>query len=209
MELNSTLRIAHYAKPAVLDIGCAYGPFLSAANDKGWQVFGTDIAEDAVSYVQNTLLFPAVCAPFPEFDSAVSFGINQFDAVTMWYVIEHFSDLAPVLKKVSSLLKKGGIFAFSTPSGQGVSAKLNRQHFFEESPADHYTIWEPSRAGKILQQFGFQIVKTVSTGHHAERFPQVKAHGWEKTSLPFKMYQTASRLSRMGDTFEVYCRKVK
>ena len=209
MELNSTLRIAHYAKPAVLDIGCAYGPFLSAANDKGWQVFGTDIAEDAVSYVQNTLLFPAVCAPFPEFDSAVSFGINQFDAVTMWYVIEHFSDLAPVLKKVSSLLKKGGIFAFSTPSGQGVSAKLNRQHFFEESPADHYTIWEPSRAGKILQQFGFQIVKTVSTGHHAERFPQVKAHGWEKTSLPFKMYQTASRLCRMGDTFEVYCRKVK
>ena len=172
-------------------------------------MFGTDIAEDAVSYVQNTLLFPAVCAPFPEFDSAVSFGINQFDAVTMWYVIEHFSDLAPVLIKVSSLLKKGGIFAFSTPSGQGVSAKLNRQHFFEESPADHYTIWEPSRAEKILQQFGFQIVKTVSTGHHAERFPQVKAHGWEKTSLPFKMYQTASRLCRMGDTFEVYCRKVK
>ena len=46
MELNSTLRIAHYAKPTVLDIGCAYGPFLSAANDKGWQVFGTDIAEE-------------------------------------------------------------------------------------------------------------------------------------------------------------------
>lgn len=209
MEMNSCLKIAKYAKPAVLDVGCAYGPFLSAANDSGWQVFGTDIAEDAVSYVQNTLLFPAVVSQFPDFDSGVSFGINEFDAVTMWYVIEHFSDLDAVLTKVSSLLKKGGIFAFSTPSAQGVSAKLNRQHFFEESPADHYTLWEPSRTARILQKFGFQIIRTVSTGHHAERFPQVRKHGWKKTSLPFKMYEAASKAYRMGDTFEVYCRKVK
>lgn len=209
MELNSCMRAAARARPAVLDIGCAYGPFLSAANDSGWQVFGTDVAEDAVSYVQSALLFPAAVSQFPDFDPGVSFGINEFDAVTMWYVIEHFSDLAAVLQKVSSILRKGGVFAFSTPSAQGVSAKLSRQHFFDESPSDHYTIWEPSRAGRILQKFGFQLVKTVSTGHHAERFPQVKKHGWKKTSVPFKMYEAVSKAYRMGDTFEVYCRKVK
>ena len=73
--------------PAVLDVGCAFGPFMDAANDAGWQVFGTDISAEAVSYVQEKLHYPATCAAFPAFDAAAEFGINEFDAVTMWYVI--------------------------------------------------------------------------------------------------------------------------
>ncbi|MBQ9631245.1 MAG: methyltransferase domain-containing protein, partial [Treponema sp.] len=134
----------------LLDIGCAYGPFLSAASKKAWQVFGTDISEDAVSYVQSKLLFPASCLSFPNFDSGAEFGIQNFDAVTMWYVIEHFSDLDSVLKKISSLVKVGGVFAFSTPSAEGVSAKYTRQEFFKNSPSDHYTIWEVKSSKNIL-----------------------------------------------------------
>lgn len=209
MDINSCLKIPNFMKPTVLDIGCAYGPFLAAANESGWQVFGTDISKDAIEYVQNTLLFPATCSVFPDFDAGISFGINQFDAITMWYVIEHFIDLSPVLNKISNLLKVGGVFAFSTPSGQGVSAKLNKQSFFDNSPHDHYTIWEPSRVGKILQRFGFKVIKIVSTGHHAERFPAVKSHSWNKTNIMFKGYDSFSKICKLGDTFEVYCRKVK
>jgi spore coat polysaccharide biosynthesis protein SpsF (cytidylyltransferase family)/2-polyprenyl-3-methyl-5-hydroxy-6-metoxy-1,4-benzoquinol methylase len=195
------------SKPTVLDIGCAYGPFLSAAYEKGWQVFGTDISEEAVSYVQQSLLFPAACASFPDFDSAAEFGVQKFDAVTMWYVIEHFQDLNGVLSMVSLLVKDGGLFAFSTPCGEGVSAEYRKESFFAHSPSDHYTVWEPSRTERILKQFGFTVVKTVSTGHHPERFPAVQKNGWGNGSLPFKMYACMSRIKKLGDTFEVYCRK--
>jgi spore coat polysaccharide biosynthesis protein SpsF (cytidylyltransferase family)/SAM-dependent methyltransferase len=195
------------SKPTVLDIGCAYGPFLSAASDDGWQVFGTDISSDAVSYVQSKLLFPAACASFPDFDPAGEFGIQQFDAVTMWYVIEHFRDLSPVLKMVSSLVKEDGVFAFSTPSAEGVSAKMHTESFYAQSPADHYTLWEPSKVDSILRTFGFTVVKILSTGHHPERFPQVEKHGWKKDSPIYKMYEYKSRMLHLGDTFEVYCRK--
>ncbi|MBD5410524.1 MAG: methyltransferase domain-containing protein [Treponema sp.] len=198
-----------YTKPTVLDIGCAYGPFLSAAKESGWQVFGTDISSDAIEYVQNTLLFSAVQSDFPDFDPSISFGINQFDAVTMWYVIEHFFDLSTVLKKVNKILKKDGIFAFSTPSAQGISARANRHAFFENSPADHYSIWEPSKCSKILQRFGFHVLKIVSTGHHAERFPLVKKHDWKKGSALYNFYTVKSRFLQWGDTFEIYLRKVK
>ena len=60
---------------------------------------------------------------------------------------------------------------------------------------------------KILGRYGFKVVKTVSTGHHPERFPQVARHGWKKGSLLYSFYDFASRVFRMGDTFEVYCRK--
>ena len=192
----------------LLDIGCAYGPFLAAAAESKFNTFGTDISDDAILYVQSKLKMPAVCSAFPEIDTAFEFGIAQFDVVTMWYVIEHFKDLGSVLRKVSSLVKKGGVFAFSTPSGEGVSAVSDKDHFFEISPTDHYTIWEPSRADSILRKFGFKVEKIVSTGHHPERFPAIKNSGAKPGSAQWKMTERLSRLKKLGDTVEIYCRKL-
>ncbi len=195
--------------PTILDIGCAMGPFLDAANDAGWQVFGTDVAEDAVDYVQNKLHFPAIKASFPEIDVTKEFGVEAFDAVTMWFVIEHFQDLDKVLRAVSGIVRKGGIFAFSTPSAAGVSAKYNTNTFFRESPADHYSLWEPKRADSILRRYGFKVCRIVPTGIHPERFPCAKKKNLQPSSLKFKALGTISRLCKLGDTFEVYCRKEK
>ncbi len=211
--------------PSVLDVGCAYGPFLSAGAEAGWQVFGTDISASAVEYVQNTLKFPAVCAAFPDFNPVKEFGVGQFEAVTMWYVIEHFRQLGPVLKAVSRILKKGGVFAFSTPSAAGVSARFSPESFFTNSPADHYTLWEPKRAKDILRQFGFKVEKIISTGHHPERFPSIRGQKQKlgesvsststnsqklsQGSLSYSSLYGLSRCFKLGDTFEVYCIKTE
>lgn len=194
--------------PAVLDVGCAFGAFMDAANDAGWQVFGTDISKQAVNYVQEKLHYPASCAKFPAFDPLSEFGISEFDAVTMWYVIEHFKDLDTVLKTVSRLLKTGGVFAFSTPSASGVSARFNTQEFYIKSPSDHYTLWEPAKASSILKRYGFKVIKIVSTGHHPERFPNIAKNKSKPGSINFAFHAAASRFFELGDTFEVYCRKI-
>jgi len=192
-----------------LDIGCAYGPFLSAAADSGLNPFGTDISDDAVSYVQSELHFPASSSKFPEINVEEEFGVQQFDIVTMWYVIEHFKNLDEVLRKVSAITKKGGIFAFSTPSGQGISAVSDADHFYTISPTDHYTVWEPSKANKILKKYGFQVEKIVSTGHHPERFPSVKAKDIKKGSVRWNLIDKLSRVRKLGDTVEIYAKKIK
>lgn len=208
LYLHGKKRHGSSVSPSVLDIGCAMGPFLSAANDSGWQVFGSDISQDAVDYVQKTLNFPAICAPFPEGNFEGELGMEGFDAVTMWYVIEHFQNLDSVLNKVSELVKKNGIFAFSTPSGSGVSAKYNTQKFFEQSPSDHFTIWELNRAKSILARYGFKIERIVSTGIHPERFPKAVEKGWKKNSFRMKMLASYCQMFKLGDTFEIYCRKM-
>ena len=193
----------------MLDIGCALGPFLDAAGDAGWQVYGTDISRDAVEYVRTNLKYPAVCASFPDSDIAAEFGVESFDAVTMWYVIEHFQDLDSVLKAVSKLVKKGGVFAFSTPSASGVSGRYSTQSFFEQSPSDHYSLWEPKRAASILKKYGFKVCRIVPTGIHPERFPSAKKHGWKRGDFQFKVLEKMSLARKLGDTFECYCRKVR
>lgn len=200
--IDSIYRHRHSSvTPTVLDVGCALGPFLDAANDSGWQVFGIDVSQAAVSHVTGNLHYPAICASFPDPGISSQFGIDRFDALTMWYVIEHFQDLDSVLGAVSSLVKKGGVFAFSTPSASGVSARYNKDTFFEQSPADHYTLWEPGRAASILKRYGFVVKKIVSTGIHPERFPA------DKQRFSPKTLALASRLFKLGDTFEIYCRK--
>jgi len=193
---------------SVLDIGCAYGPFLKAASEKGWQVYGTDICDDAVESVKNELGFKACVSAFPEIDTKKELDKENFDAVTMWYVIEHFQDLKSVLEKVSSLVKKGGVFAFSTPSGEGVSATTDKDHFYVISPTDHFSVWEPSRADKILRKFGFKVVKTVSTGHHPERFPEIKKNGAKPGSPEWEKVMHRSVKKNLGDTVEIYCVKL-
>lgn len=193
-------------KSAVLDIGCALGAGLSASRDVGFAAYGTDIAGTAVEYVQKELGLPAAQAAFPQFDAEESFAVAQFDALTMWYVIEHFERLDPVLRKVAALLRDGGVFAFSTPSASGISARCAARAFFEQSPGDHFSLWEPRHADSILRRYGLRVEKIVPTGIHPERFPRCK--GLPRESLRFRLLERACRLLRLGDTCEIYCRKL-
>ncbi len=195
--------------PSILDIGCAYGPFLSAAKDSGFSPYGTDISKAALDYVDKNLGFKTRLSSFADFDVEKAFGFKVFDAVTMWYVIEHVRDLDILLRRVNGLLKKNGLFAFSTPSERGVSGLFNTTHFYEQSPRDHYTVWSPKSAPRILKKFGFKTVKIVPTGIHPERIPFIKNSKIQKGSLTFRLAALLCKWFRLGDTFEVYCRKVK
>ncbi len=202
---------------ALLDVGCAFGPFLVEARSAGYDPFGVDISEEAAAHVREELKIPAVSASIRDFDPEASFGVPRFSVVTLWYVIEHFPDVADILRKLNSMLKPGGVLAFSTPSGSGVSARLHREQFFTQSPSDHFTIWEPRRTASVLERFGFSLREVRVTGHHPERFfqngPNRLQSGGEQTENkgvnPLLLRATAfvSRSFGLGDTFEVYAVK--
>jgi 2-polyprenyl-3-methyl-5-hydroxy-6-metoxy-1,4-benzoquinol methylase len=186
----------------VLDVGCAYGPFLQAAKERGLSPCGVDVSEEATTYVRDNLGLPAVTASAIEFDPADSLGIAAFDAVTLWFVVEHFQDLSELLTRISRWVKPGGILALSTPCGTGVSGRRNREAFFRDSPRDHFTIWSRHSARRLLGEFGLTIRRIVSTGHHSERYPAVGAG-----RMPEWIAGLHSRIFGWGDTFEIYAQR--
>ena len=207
----------------LLDIGCAYGPFLEASKLSLWQPIGTDICREAVEYVNNTLHTPAFVSAFPSMPeyfeciykkqltgqgyekTIVPIKNESFNAITMWYVIEHFQDLDAVLQKVASLLVPGGIFAFSTPNLSGITGKQSIYDFAYKSPIDHYSIWDSNEVVKVLEKYNFKVCKIVSVGHHPERFKlpfKIKKGG-----IIWKIVDYISRKYSLGDGMEVYCMK--
>ncbi|MGP1588042.1 MAG: bifunctional glycosyltransferase/class I SAM-dependent methyltransferase [Treponemataceae bacterium] len=193
-----------------LDVGCAYGPYLAAGNEFNWTAHGMDVCAEAVDYVKKTLGFSSILCDFQKETSheiLQKFSRKHFCAVTMWYVIEHFEKLDTVLKNVYDLLEKSGVFAFSTPSSVGISALKNSKEFYKNSPSDHFSLWSPKIAKKILKQRGFKVVKIVSTGIHPERFPFVKKYHLEKNKILNVILSLYLKLNKKGDTFEIYCIK--
>jgi len=200
-------------KYSVLDIGCAYGPFLTAAAQCGFSPAGVEPASDAARYVKEELGFPCYNGFFPaasteEIRRLANDEEGGFDVVTLWYVIEHFEEVGKVLLEVHGLLKEGGALAFSTPSFSGVSGRKSIASFLKNSPPDHYTVWSPKICAWILRRYGFRLRKIVVTGHHPERFPVVgRFADKEKRGAFYRFLLFISRLFSLGDTFEVYALK--
>ncbi len=213
----------HNGTKRLVDIGCAYGPFVAAAKEEGWNPVGIDISAAAVKYVRDYLDIPACDAPFPMLPDSFQFTLREtftdkknqtisislqnesFSAVSMWFVIEHFQDLDSVLKKIYDLLIPGGIFALSTPALSGVTGTYKRAKFFEQSPSDHYTIWDRRSVKQLMASYGFEVKKIVSIGHHPERFPH--AEKIKKGGILWNILMKISQLFKLGDSMEVYAVK--
>lgn len=194
----------------LLDIGCAYGPFLKAAAQGGFDVCGIDPAEDAVCYVRDKLGLRALQGLFPGAEGE-RLPASSFQVITLWYVIEHIGALAQALGEAGRLLEEGGVLAFSTPSFTGISGRTSLRKFLEHSPADHWSIWSPRVARRLLRPYGFTLKKVVSTGHHPERFPLPGCgakNGETGGKGPlYRLVLFVSRVFGLGDTFEVYAVK--
>jgi 2-polyprenyl-3-methyl-5-hydroxy-6-metoxy-1,4-benzoquinol methylase len=188
----------------LLDIGCAYGPFLAAAAGEGFRCEGIEPSEEAASYVRERFGFPVSAMGLQEFLETSPEGVEEagYDAVTLWFVLEHLPGIHRLLPRLRRILKPGGVLAFSTPSYSGISGRKNPAAFFEASPADHFSIMEPGQAARLVSAYGFKVDSIVSTGIHPDRF------GFPCTLFSDKMISRIAAGRMLGDTFELYAVKV-
>jgi 2-polyprenyl-3-methyl-5-hydroxy-6-metoxy-1,4-benzoquinol methylase len=191
-------------KGLLTDLGCAFGPFLAAAGEEGYDCRGVDINEDGAQWIEQNLGIPVIRGSLDNEMVMQQLKEAPGEVTTLWYVIEHISDQILLLKNLNKTLKKRGVLAFGTPSGRGVSARKNLSSFLELSPPDHYVIYTPRGARKVLARHGFRTVKVKSVGHHPERFGS-----WvgKKGSFTYNGLMLMSRCFSLGDSLEVYAVK--
>jgi SAM-dependent methyltransferase len=140
-------------KGRVLDVGCGQGSFLRLLQREGWEVLGTELAEEPARRARQAGV-PVILGEIRE----GQFGEGALDLVTLWHVIEHLRDPAGVLRRISPMVAKKGLVAISTPNVESVQARAFREKWFHLDPPRHLFLFSPETLNRLMAQAGFRMI---------------------------------------------------
>lgn len=138
----------------ILDIGCAYGAFLSIAQEAGWRTTGVEVMEEGRRASMERLGHERVYGKLSEVTEV------GFDAVCMWDLIEHLPDPLLELEHVSELLSDGGLLALSTPNTGSWPCRWFGAGWCQFKPPSHLVYFNRANLERALSKAGFEMVRS-------------------------------------------------
>lgn len=154
----------------LLDVGCGYGFFLEKAREQGWDVQGVEPCAHAREYALKHGL---------EVDAGVLMEQHYldaaFDAVTLFYVLEHVREPLVYLKEAYRILKPGGVLLVrvphTTPIVKGLKLlRINNRLY--DAPS-HLNDFSPATLSLALSKAGFKDATTFPGG-------ATRPHSWDE-----------------------------
>ncbi len=137
----------------VLDIGCGRGLVLAYLRDRGWNVTGVELNENAARHARNVL---GVDVHVRAFDGQL-FADQEFDVVILWHVLEHLSNISSTLAAVERILKPGGLIVIAVPNIESWQAQFARYHWFHLDLPRHYVHFSEAWLRSKMGQLGFRV----------------------------------------------------
>jgi SAM-dependent methyltransferase len=190
-ECSGIVMKAFPAGADILDVGCGYGHFVSVMRGLNFRASGIDPSPEVVTAARQNGLDVQLSTV-----EDLSFGENSFDAVTMFYVLEHLYDPLYALKRVFHILRPNGLLIVRVPHTTPIVralAALNIKNNLYDAPFHLYD-FSPDTLRRILALAGFTsvgIMPGAPTVPHvlAERAVSLGASG-----LAWLVYKTSGRL---------------
>ena len=144
----------------LLDVGCGEGTFLELAQKRGWEVYGTELSSFAADHASRVLGRGIFCGEHAQ----AGFRDGEFDAVTLWHVLEHVADPGRYLSEVRRILKPEGNLIVAVPNVndlvmQAAYRVVRGKPLKKFSPDDreiHLYHFSAGTLVKALEKAGFQ-----------------------------------------------------
>ena len=152
----------------LLDFGCASGYFLELARAQGWSIAGVELSAPMAATAARRLDIPIN-------QTLDELGDAEFDAVTLWEVIEHLPDPLATLAALRSRLRPNGVLALSTPNTGHWEARRRPLRWEGYRPPSHVTFFTAATLSDLLTRAGFVGVRVTRVG------PRPPLPGWLET----------------------------
>lgn len=148
--------IERHVRPGrLLDVGANVGTFVRVAAERGWTSFGLEPNPRACERARAS--GAAVTEGFLEPGTVARLG-GGFDAVSMWDVIEHFSDPRQAVRTSAGTLRPGGVLSISTPDFDSAVARR-----FQVKPLEHLFYFTTRTLSRLVEAEGLRVVELRRT----------------------------------------------
>lgn len=150
----------HQDKGRLLDVGCGIGTFLHLAREQDWESYGVEPSKSGSDFAQEVYELDVRCGDLFDAD----FPSAHFDAITLYHVLEHISELNPFLSELRRILKpaddeqKAGTLVIEVPNGEGLQSRLQKADWPYVHPHDHLYYFSARSLPKLLRKHGFQDI---------------------------------------------------
>ena len=138
----------------LLDVGAGTGAFSNTMQRAGWKVTGLEPDETArqnALQIHGLQLIPS--------DKLKDLLDNQFDAITLWHVLEHVHELHPYMSKFYSLLKQKGKLFIAVPNYTSLDAELYGEYWAAYDVPRHLYHFSPQSMEELAHLEGFMVKK--------------------------------------------------
>jgi len=146
-------RLENFQKKGnLLDIGCGMGSFLEVAQGRGWTIKGTEPDKKTRREARkrtNTELYENIFQ--------VKNSENQFDAITMWHVLEHVHLLEESLEHIYNLLKKEATLIIAVPNPSSWDAQRFQENWAAYDVPRHLYHFSQENLKTLLSKKGFGL----------------------------------------------------
>ncbi|ACU63667.1 class I SAM-dependent methyltransferase [Chitinophaga pinensis] len=139
---------------SLLDIGCGTGAFLHYMKQLNWDITGLEPDDTARSNAKT--LYGIEPLPSSEL---FHLPAQQYDAITMWHVLEHVHSLHDYLRQIRTLLKPEGALIIAVPNYTSPDAEHYKELWAAYDVPRHLYHFSPSSMEELLKQHKIRIVR--------------------------------------------------
>jgi 2-polyprenyl-3-methyl-5-hydroxy-6-metoxy-1,4-benzoquinol methylase len=86
-------------------------------------------------------------------------GPGQFDAITMWHVLEHVHDLSAYIQQLKSILRDNGKILIAVPNYTSLDAKIYQQYWAAYDVPRHLYHFSPRSVQMLMEKHGLKIIQ--------------------------------------------------
>lgn len=143
----------------ILDIGCGNGSFINRLLKKGWDAYGIDFDEKAVTFCKQKGLKvnhgDLLSQKYPD---------STFDVVTLNHVIEHLFNPNEIIEECNRILKPKGKLVIATPNNKSwLFLNVFKKDWFPLDAPRHITLFNRNSLMALFKDKGFSIEFCMTT----------------------------------------------
>lgn len=138
----------------LLDVGCGTGSFIEYCTLQNWDVTGVEPSTIATKNIPTQLASRVK----PDLDHVEQ---NDFDAITLWHVLEHIPNLNDSLNQIQSKLKSTGTLFIAVPNPESWDAKKYKDKWAAYDVPRHLWHFTQNTMNTLMENHNLKVVEVL------------------------------------------------